>query len=278
MNVLPVTTTPTLRTRQLLQPPVAERHLKAEVAHCVGGVISPLLANIALSVLDEHMASMAGGPNSTSYERRKRRRLGLGNYRLVRYADDFLVLVWGTREDAEAMRDEVASVLTPMGLTLSAEKTFITHIDEGFDFLGWHIQRHLKRGTDRRYVYNYPSKKALNAVKEKVKKICRSSTNLPFTALLHQLNPVLFGWCNYFRPGVSKVTFQYLNHYTWKRVFIWACRKHKGMRLSGFRRVYCDGGWEPVTESGKLLQPGRMSTTRYRFRGYSIPTPWTVTA
>lgn len=232
-----------------------------------------MLANIALSVLDEHVASMDGGPNSTSYERRKRRRQGLGNYRLVRYADDFLILVWGSREHADAVRDEVASVLAPMGLTLSEEKTFITHIDEGFDFLGWHIQRHLKRGTDRRYVYNYPSKKALNAVKEKVKKICRSSTNLPFTALLHQLNPVLFGWCNYFRPGVSKVTFQYLNHYTWKRVFIWACRKHKGMRLSGFRRVYCDGGWEPVTESGKLFQPGRMSTTRYRFRGYSIPTP-----
>lgn len=243
-----------------------------------GGILSPLLANIALSVLDEYVASMDGGPNSTSYERRKRRRQGLGNYRLVRYADDFLILVWGTREDAEAVRDEVASVLAPMGLTLSEEKTFITHIDEGFDFLGWHIQRHLKRGTDRRYVYNYPSKKALNAVKEKVKKICRSSTNLPFTALLHQLNPVLFGWCNYFRPGVSKVTFQYLNHYTWKRVFIWACRKHKGMRLSGFRRVYCDGGWEPVTENGKLFQPGRMTTTRYRFRGYSIPTPWTVTA
>ncbi|WP_329330880.1 group II intron reverse transcriptase/maturase [Streptomyces luteogriseus] len=243
-----------------------------------GGILSPLLANIALSVLDEYVAGMDGGPNSTSYERRKRRRQGLGNYRLVRYADDFLILVWGIREDAEAVRDEVASVLAPMGLTLSEEKTFITHIDEGFDFLGWHIQRHLKRGTDRRYVYNYPSKKALNAVKEKVKKICRSSTNLPFTALLHQLNPVLFGWCNYFRPGVSKVTFQYLNHYTWKRVFIWACRKHKGMRLSGFRRVYCDGGWEPVTESGKLFQPGRMATTRYRFRGYSIPTPWTVTA
>ncbi|WUP71154.1 group II intron reverse transcriptase/maturase [Streptomyces sp. NBC_00258] len=243
-----------------------------------GGILSPLLANIALSVLDEYVAGMDGGPNSTSYERRKRRRQGLGNYRLVRYADDFLILVWGTREDAEAVRDEVASVLVPMGLTLSEEKTFITHIDEGFDFLGWHIQRHLKRGTDRRYVYNYPSKKALNAVKEKVKKMCRSSTNLPFTALLHQLNPVLFGWCNYFRPGVSKVTFQYLNHYTWKRVFIWACRKHKGMRLSGFRRVYCDGGWEPVTESGKLFQPGRMATTRYRFRGYSIPTPWTVTA
>ncbi|MFJ8794257.1 group II intron reverse transcriptase/maturase [Streptomyces sp. NPDC102462] len=243
-----------------------------------GGILSPLLANIALSVLDEHVAGMAGGPNSTQSERAKRKYRGLGNYRLIRYADDFLVLVSGTRENAEAVRNEVASVLTPMGLTLSEEKTFITHIDEGFDFLGWHVQRHTKRGTDKRYVYNYPSKKALTAVKEKVKKICRKSTHLSMAALLHQLNPVLRGWTTYFRPGVSKTTFQYLGHYTWTRVFIWARRKHKGMRLSGFRRTYCNGGWVPFSERGRLFQAAEVTTTRYRFRGYSIPTPWTVTA
>ncbi|MEK2478309.1 group II intron reverse transcriptase/maturase [Streptomyces noursei] len=243
-----------------------------------GGILSPLLANIALSVLDEHVASMPGGPNSTRSERAKRKYRGLGNYRLIRYADDFLVLVSGTRDNAEAVRNEVASVLTPMGLTLSEEKTFITHIDEGFDFLGWHIQRHPKRGTDKRHVYNYPSKKALMAVKEKVKKICRKSTHLSMAALLHQLNPVLRGWTAYFRPGVSKSTFQYLGHYTWTRVFIWARRKHKGMRLRGFRRMYCSGGWVPASERGQLYQAAEVTTTRYRFRGYSIPTPWTVAA
>ncbi|MFF9788981.1 group II intron reverse transcriptase/maturase [Streptomyces nigrescens] len=243
-----------------------------------GGILSPLLANIALSLLDEYVAGMAGGPNSTQSERAKRKYRGLGNYRLIRYADDFLVLVSGTRENAEGVRDEVASALKPMGLTLSAEKTFITHIDEGFDFLGWHIQRHLKRGTDKRHVYNYPSKKALKAVKEKVKKICRRSTHLSMAALLHQLNLVLRGWTTYFRPGVSKATFQYLNHFTWVRVFIWARRKHKGMRLRGFRRTYCHGGWVPMSEKGRLFQAAEVTTTRYRFRGYSIPTPWTATA
>lgn len=106
-----------------------------------GGILSPLLANIALSVLDEHIAQAPGGPDSTSEDRRRRRHRGLPNYRLVRYADDFLVLVFGRREHAEELRDEVAEALKPMGLRLSVEKTKITHIDEGLDFLGWRIQR-----------------------------------------------------------------------------------------------------------------------------------------
>ena len=67
----------------------------------------------------------------------------------------------GTKDDAEALREEIAGVLSTMGLRLSPEKTLITHIDEGLDFLGWHIQRRRKRGTDRRYVYTYPAAKAM---------------------------------------------------------------------------------------------------------------------
>ena len=66
--------------------------------------------------------------------------------RLVRYADDFVVMVGGTRDDAEALWDEVAAVLAPIGLRLSEEKTRVCHIDEGFDFLGWRIQRRARRG------------------------------------------------------------------------------------------------------------------------------------
>ena len=62
----------------------------------------------------------------------------------------------GTKADAEALREEIAEVLSTMGLRLSEEKTLITHIDEGLDFLGWRIQRHRKRGTGRYYVYTYP--------------------------------------------------------------------------------------------------------------------------
>ena len=110
-----------------------------------GGILSPLLANIALSVLDEHFAAKweALGPEWT---RAKHRRAGVPVMRLVRYADDFVVMVAGTRDDAEALWDEVGSVLAPMGLRLSEEKTRVCHIDEGFDFLGWRIQRRAWRG------------------------------------------------------------------------------------------------------------------------------------
>jgi RNA-directed DNA polymerase len=97
-------------------------------------------------------------------ERSKHCHAGGSINRFVRYADDFVVTVSGSREDAEALRDEVTSVLAPMGLRLSEEKTKVCHIDEGFDFLGFRIQR----GTDKRRVYSYPSKRSLASVAEGV--------------------------------------------------------------------------------------------------------------
>jgi RNA-directed DNA polymerase len=88
-------------------------------------------------------------------QRAKRRRHGLPNYRLVRYADDRCLVIKGTRADAENLREQIAGVLSTMGLRLSPDKTLITHIDEGLDFLGWRIQRHRKRGTSTHYVYTY---------------------------------------------------------------------------------------------------------------------------
>jgi RNA-directed DNA polymerase len=119
-----------------LEPAVTQRDVEAEVAKCVGGVASPLLSNVALSVLDEHIASAPGGPGPSPVERARRRRHGLPNFRLIRYADDWCLMVKGTRSDAEALRQEIADVLAPMGLRLSQAKTLVTHIDEGLDFLG----------------------------------------------------------------------------------------------------------------------------------------------
>lgn len=165
-----------------------------------GGILSPLLANIALSVLDDYFAQVPGGPATKEWERRKRRHRGQANYRLIRYADDFLVMVSGDCEHAEDIRDTVAAILAPMGLRLSEAKTMITHIDEGLDFLGWRIQRHRKRGTTRQFVYTYPAKKALKAITVKVKKTCRTDINRPLPALLRRLNPVLRGWCKQLLP------------------------------------------------------------------------------
>jgi RNA-directed DNA polymerase len=125
----------------------------------------------------------------------------------VRYADDFVVMVAGTEAHAEGLRDEVTAVLSTMGLRLSEEKTMTAHIDEGFDFLGFRIQRQTKRGSNKRFVYTWPSKKALASIKAKVKTITRQGTNHPLSTLLRRLNPVLRGWTNYFRHGVAKATF-----------------------------------------------------------------------
>jgi RNA-directed DNA polymerase len=154
-----------------------------------GGILSPLLANIALSVLDEHFAAKwaALGPEWT---RAKHRRAGDPVMRLVRYADDFVVVIRGTRADADALWGEVGLVLAPMGLRLSEAKTRVCHIDEGFDFLGWRIQRRRWQGrTGKRAVYTYPSKKALASVVGKARSLTRRASHRTLADLLRRLNP-----------------------------------------------------------------------------------------
>jgi len=242
-----------------------------------GSILSPLLSNVALTVLDECIARHPGGPGASQGERAKRRSRGLPNIRLVRFADDWCLMVHGTKADAEVLREDIAEVLSTMGLRLSQEKTLITHIDEGLDFLGWRIQRHRKRGTSKRYVYTYPARKSVKAVTGKVKTLCRRmDTSQPLDALLRQLNPALKGWCVYFRPGVSSAVFGYLSHYTWLQVGRWLRRKHHKSGWKDLRRRYCDDGWWPASEERSLFNPAKVSTTRYRYRGAVIPTPWPV--
>ena len=240
-----------------------------------GSILSPLLSNVALSVLDEHIAQGPGGPAATPYERARRRRQGLPNYRLCRYADDWCLAVSGTKEHAEALREEIAGVLATMGLRLSPEKTLVTHIDEGLVFLGWRIQRHRKRGTGKSYVYIYPAKKSLAAVMAKVQTICRVNTNLPLDALLHPLNRMLRGWTTYFKYGCSHATFSYLRSYLWKQVVRWQERKHRRTPWKELRRRY--GIW-PADGEVVLFDPARVRATRYYYRGTRIPTPWPSTA
>lgn len=239
-----------------------------------GGILSPLLANIALSVLDDHFIAAWQGFGSKN-ARSTRRRKGLATYRLVRYADDFVVLVSGTREHAEELRTEVAEVLSPIGLHLSEEKTRVTHMDEGFDFLGFRIQRQTKRGTTKRHTYTYPSKKALAAIKAKVKALTKGTTNLSLATLLHRLNQVLRGWTTYFRHGVSARTFNYLGQYTWQRVLGWIRRKHRRTRWKQLQRRYLPKWW-PTEGEVSLFQPSKVAVTRYRYRG-NIASPWAPT-
>jgi RNA-directed DNA polymerase len=241
-----------------------------------GGVASPLLANIYLSVLDRHFAQVWNEQMSPPWRRQHRRRRGLPNYRLVRYADDFVVLVHGSKSDAEAIKTQIAQLLaTSLRMTLSTEKTHITHIDDGFVFLGFRIQRR-RRGGGRQVVLTFPSKDALARVKHKIKEATRANTTSQrLWDVLRKINPILRGWAAYFRYGASKKTFSYLGWYAWWRMIYWIRRKHPHLTWKQIRRRYY--GADRICEDSLVLyNPARMRVERYRYRGAQIATPYNI--
>jgi RNA-directed DNA polymerase len=240
-----------------------------------GGIISPLLANIALSVLDEHFCAKWDA-HGTSQRRDAHRKRGGATYRIIRYADDFVIMVAGTKAHADALWDEVAEVIAPLGLQISAAKSRVCHLDEGFDFLGFRIQRRLKKGTTKSYVYTYPSKKSLLTILGKVRALTRKSEHHGLADLLGRLNPVLRGWCNYFRHGVSKATFGYLDAFTWHRVTQWIRKRHKRITWREIYRRFLTGrpGKQPEADGITMFDTATIPVTRYRWRGHKIPAPW----
>lgn len=240
-----------------------------------GGILSPLLANIYLSALDRHFERVWKHQTryigcSTYYRRR-----GQATYRLIRYADDFVILVRGTREQAEAVRNEAARVLRDtLRMELSPEKTLVTHVDQGFDFLGHHIRRVPWRGSS--VAWTYPSKASLRALLCRVKQLTtRATRNLSLCALLARLNPVLRGWANYFRFDASKRTLAYVDHYAWWRVIRWLWRKKRHQRpWKEIKRKYRRDGWRLHENGIELFRPSRVPVERYRYRGTRILLPW----
>jgi len=244
-----------------------------------GGILSPLLANIALSVLDDHFVQQWDTRMATVQQRQKRRRHGLANFRLVRYADDFVVLVTGEEEQARALREDVQAVLAPMGLRLSAEKTRVVHIDEGFDFLGFNIRRMRKRGSHKHFVYTRPSAKAIASIRDRVRTMTyRATLHHDPGYLLDYLGRVLRGWANYFRHGVSKRAFNAIDSYTWERITYWLRQKHR-IGWPELRRRFClPGTWRLAHDGERFRGAATVTVTRYRYRGYRIPTPWNASA
>lgn len=244
-----------------------------------GGILSPLLANIALSVLDEHFMRKWNQDMGSEVARQRRKRQGKANYRLIRYADDFVIVVTGQREHAERLRAEVAAVLAPMGLRLSEEKTRVVHIDDGFDFLGFHIRRMRKRGSNKWFVYTRPSRKAIASIKARVKTMTyRATLHHDPEYLLEYLGRVLRGWANYFRHGASKATFAAIDSYAWERITNWLRKKHR-IGWPELRRRFClPGSWRLAVDGKQFKGAASVRVIRYRYRGYQIPTPWTPTA
>ena len=250
----------------------------ARVIHCVGGVLSPLLANIALSVLDEHLHGpwMPGGPMSSSERRAARRARGLPTWRMVRYADDFVVLVHGGQADAVALREEVASVLTPMGLRLSPAKTCIVHMRDGFSFLGFRIQWRPKRGTSKWHVYTFIDDRPLRSLKARIRALTRRTSQQDLGYVLTRLNTVMHGWAGYFRHAIAKNIFSMLDSFTWWRVIRMLRARHH-WSWADVRRQYVTptGRWLPITAGEvELRRIAAIPVTRYRYRGSNIPSPW----
>lgn len=245
-----------------------------------GGILSPLLANIALSALDDHFDRQWNTDMGTEGKRRWRRKTGRANWRLVRYADDFVVMVAGGREHAEALREEVQAVLAPLGLRLAPEKTRVVHISEGLDFLSFNLRKRKQRGSPRWYVYTTVSKKATQAVKDKIRALTYRDARqgMELDELLVRVNQILAGWANYFRHAVAKRLFAAIDNFTWHRIMRWLRRKYEGKHRLGMpemRRRFCDRGWRFAWNGIVFTGAARVKVTRYRYRGYTIPTPWT---
>lgn len=159
-----------------------------------------------------------------------------------------------------------------MGLVLSEEKARVCHVDEGFEFLGFRIQRQPKRGSGKLTVYTFPAKAALMGIKAKVRAATTGSTNQSLAVLCHRLSSMIRGWATYFRHGVSKATFDYLRRFTWRRVLCWLRHKHPHANWKWLLRRYLPGWW-PTDGAVRLFDLSAIAVTRYRFRG-NIASPW----
>ena len=197
-----------------------------------GGVISPLLSNIYLHVLDRVWEDRCAH---------------LGT--LVRYADDFVVMC-ATKRAVEAARERVSLVLTWLGLELHSEKTRtvdLSHGREGFDFLGCHLHKRFSgpvwERTHRRvyYLHRWPSARAMRQVRTRVRGLTlRRRCHTDLRTIIADLNPVLRGWGGYFRTGNAAVKFIEIDRYVVDRLRTLLFKRHGGRvgprRASAWRR------------------------------------------
>ncbi len=182
-----------------------------------GGVISPLLANIAL----DGMERLFHSEWRTGTAIRPAMRIGANRgISLIRYADDFVVTAPSQEVLETYVRPKLEGFLAERGLTLSEAKTRIVHIDAGFNFLGFTIRRFKGR------VLTKPQKEKVQAHIRRLKTIVVEHQQAPQETLVKRLNPIIRGWCEYYRYGVSSRTFGRVGHHLWLMLWHWAQRRH----------------------------------------------------
>ena len=187
-----------------------------------GGIISPTLANMTLDGMETLLRGHFGPEHRNSRT---------SKVRLIRYADDFVV-TGSSPEVLEVAKALIVEFLAQRGLSLSAEKTRMIRLEEGFDFLGWTVRR--KKGK----LFITPSRKNVTAFLRKVREIIKDAASMTQGELIVRLNPIIRGWAHYHRNQVSKDTFDKVDHYIWERLWHWACRRHRNKRSTWVKSKY----------------------------------------
>jgi RNA-directed DNA polymerase len=177
-----------------------------------GGIISPLLANATLNGLEELLRKET--------VRMRCREKVYPKINLVRYADDFVITA-KTKEIAERVTGMVRQFMAKRGLQLSDEKTVITHISEGIDFLGWNFKKY-RNGK----VFTKPSKKSQQKVLEKMRTVINNHRGAKQDDLIARLNPIIRGWTNYHQGVVAKRIFSKMDKELFRLLWNWAGRRH----------------------------------------------------
>jgi RNA-directed DNA polymerase len=189
-----------------------------------GGVISPVLANLALDGLERAVKQL--------FTRREHLK---AKVYVARYADDFIIS-GSTRELLEeVVKPRVVEFLRKRGLELSEEKTSITHIEDGFDFLGQHVRRY-PNGK----VLTTPSKKNVKAFLDKARRMIELHKTTPAGQLIGVLNPIIRGWANYHRFGASKATYTSVDTALFQKLWQWARRRHPRKSATWVKAKYFD--------------------------------------
>jgi RNA-directed DNA polymerase len=237
-----------------------------------GGIVSPLLANVYLHELDKFMRQYTDLPE---WKKTKRRQKGLGNVAYVRYADDFVVLSNGTRDQAYALRDELQKVLSEeLRLTLSMEKTKVTHLNEGFTFLGFQIRRGpaMNGGMTTRVLI--PTK-AIKKHLDVLKAAFSPSMHEDSVALkIPEVNKVIAGWCRYYQY-TSRATTQFsrVQHQVYWLAAHWLAGKYKISCKSAIIRFR--QGPTLGTTAVRLVMHSDFKTRRSGRRLRPFPNPYT---
>ena len=178
-----------------------------------GGIISPVIGNMVLDGLEAVVCA---------YPRYKRKH----GINFIRYADDFIVTAKSKHVLENDIIPKINDFLKPRGIQLSEQKTKVTHISNGFDFLGHTIRKYQHQDKLLGKIQITPSKQSVQSIKEKIKSICQSSGQLTQTQLIGRLNPVLRGWANYHRHHISGKSFSEIDSFVWFRLMRWAKRRH----------------------------------------------------